>query len=332
MLYWILLTILDPLTHSFQRHQMKFHEHNVINLERFRMETALKKELSQQTSIWTPEELQTLKDTVCKGLTDPEFKVFLYAVKRTGLDPFMRQIYAVKRRNKNGSWSMTIQTGIDGYRLTADRTGLYAGSDDPILDDDDHPSKAIVTVYKMVQGVRCAFTASARWNEYYPSQNAFMWDKMPCLMIGKVAEALALRKAFPAELSGIYTAEEMDQAVDEDKNEPAIEKLVTEKQINRLWYLMKQAGASVLDVNSLVRAHGKDDPKQLSMSEYELVCEAIVNGDWKNEDNDIDLNMSELDQVAPQYTWKSKNQNEIVGQRKPWDETLERIKNKGTQR
>lgn len=163
---------------------------------------------------WSDREIQLLKDTVCKGATDDEFKIFCYAVKRTGLDPFMKQIHSVKRWNsKTNKDDMSIQVGIDGYRLIADRTKLYAGNDEAVFDNEKSPSKATVTVYKIVEGQRCPFTASARWAEYYPGdKQGFMWKKMPCVMLGKVAEALALRKAFPAELSGVHTDEEMEQA------------------------------------------------------------------------------------------------------------------------
>jgi hypothetical protein len=119
---------------------------------------------------------------------------------------------------------MSIQTGIDGYRLIADRTGQYAGSDDYTFDFNQtqyehmmggkkEPTTATVTVHKIVQGHRVPFTATAAWNAYYPGDKmGFMWKKMPHLMLGKCAEALALRKAFPAELSGVYTREEMEQA------------------------------------------------------------------------------------------------------------------------
>jgi hypothetical protein len=66
-------------------------------------------------------------------------------------------------------------------------------------------------VYKLVGGLRCAFSSSARWKEYCQEASP-MWKKMPFLMLAKCAEALALRKAFPAELSGVYTHEEMMQA------------------------------------------------------------------------------------------------------------------------
>lgn len=154
------------------------------------------------------ERLDLIKRTVANGTTDDEFALFMHACRRTGLDPLMRQIHCVKRGGK-----MTIQTAIDGYRLIADRTGVYAGNDDPIFDDEEKPRKATVTVYKLVGGVRCGFTATARWDQYHPGDaQGFMWKKMPHLMLGKCAEALALRKAFPAELSGVYTNEEMDQA------------------------------------------------------------------------------------------------------------------------
>lgn len=163
---------------------------------------------------WSRERVELLKRTICKGATDDEFQIFIEVAKRTGLNPFARQVHAVKRFNKKtGRDEMSIQTGIDGYRLIADRTGKYAGSDDPTFDNEKEPNRATVTVYKMVEGQRCPFTATARWDEYYPGDaQGFMWKKMPCVMLSKCAEALALRKAFPAELSGLYTNEEMEQA------------------------------------------------------------------------------------------------------------------------
>jgi len=163
------------------------------------------------------EKMELIKQTVAKGTTDLEFNLFLHACKRTGLDPLMKQIYAIKRLNrKTNKEEMSIQTGIDGYRLIADRTGGYAGSDEPtyIIAEDKLPDVASVTVYKLVGGIRCPFSSSARWAEYY-SDSSPMWKKMPFLMLGKCAEALALRKAFPAELSGVYTHEEMNQADNE---------------------------------------------------------------------------------------------------------------------
>lgn len=152
------------------------------------------------------------------GAPDAQIDVFLHICRSRRLSPEEKHIYLVSRA---GDW--VIQTGIDGYRLMADRSGLYAGSDDPTyeLDDNEMPTKATVTVWKMIGGQRCPFTASARWVEYYPGdKQGFMWKRMPFLMIGKCAEALALRKAFPAELSGIYTDAEMDQAGREPAGQP----------------------------------------------------------------------------------------------------------------
>lgn len=170
------------------------------------------------------EKVDLIKRTVAKGATDDELKLFLYQAQKKGLDPLSKQIYFQKRRNKNGGDDITIITGIDGYRAIAARTGECAGNDDPVFDDEQSPGKATVTVYRMVRGVRCAFTATARWDQYYPGDAlGFMWRKMPHLMLGKCAEALALRKAFPDELSGVYVKEEMDQAGPEVLVAPVVE-------------------------------------------------------------------------------------------------------------
>lgn len=174
--------------------------------------TALVKRDPQAVVTFSADQVDLIKRTVAQGATDDELKIFMHQCQRTGLDPLARQIYFQKRR-AGGQDRVTIITGIDGYRLVADRTGQYAGNDDPVFDDEERPQRATVTVYKLVGGVRCPYTATARWSQYYPGDaQGFMWKKMPHLMLGKCAEALALRKAFPAELSGIYTPEEMEQA------------------------------------------------------------------------------------------------------------------------
>ena len=167
---------------------------------------------------FSQEQVALITRTVAKGATADELALFLIVANKTGLDPFSKQIHFVKRKakQKDGSYQEVgaIQTGIDGYRAVAERSGGYAGSDEPIYDTEEakRPNKATVTVYKIIQGVRCPFTASARWVEYCPpTPMDFMWNKMPYLMLGKTAEALALRKAFPNDLSGIYVDTEMER-------------------------------------------------------------------------------------------------------------------------
>ena len=166
-------------------------------------------------------DLAVLKNSKFKGFTDPEINYARSVCAHLQLNPLLNQIHFVKRKNhSDGTYSVTVQVGIDGFRLAAERTGKYAGSDDPVFEyrtndtQKKQPSKATVTVYKVIDGVRCPFTASARWEEYYPGEGKMgaMWRKMPHGQLGKCAEALALRKAFPAELSALRTDEEMAQS------------------------------------------------------------------------------------------------------------------------
>jgi phage recombination protein Bet len=162
---------------------------------------------------------QLLRDTVAKGLEPAEFELFVAVANRTRLDPFNHQIWAIKRAGR-----LVIQVGIDGLRLIAERSDHYAGQDPVEWCDDDgawrdvwlartHPAAARCSVYK--GHARARYPATVTWEEFAPDINkaeGFMWKQMPSFMLGKVAEAHALRKAFPADLSGLYEPSEMDRS------------------------------------------------------------------------------------------------------------------------
>lgn len=157
---------------------------------------------------FTEEQVKLIKQQLAPNATHGELQMFLHQCKRTGLDPLTRQIYCIHRGGK-----MSIQTSIDGFRVIAERSGQYAGQDEPVFTyDGEKIVKCSVTVYKFnSQGQRYpAATGVAYWAEY--AQNSPMWTKMKHTMLSKCAEALALRKAFPQDLSGLYTGEEMAQA------------------------------------------------------------------------------------------------------------------------
>jgi len=158
----------------------------------------------------TPEQLELIRRTVAQGATDDELKLFLYDCQRRGAHPLDRLVHFSKRGGK-----YTPITSIDFMRTRAHATGQCAGIDDAIFSGDQGSDEfqATVSVKRIVQGIVCDFTATARWSEYFPGdQQGFMWKKMPHTMLGKCAEGLALRKGFPQELAGLYAREEMDQA------------------------------------------------------------------------------------------------------------------------
>lgn len=153
--------------------------------------------------------VELIKETFFKTIPEDQLEIFLHVCKHTGLDPFLKQIYPVMRKGQ-----MTIQTGIDGYRLIAERTGRYSPGREATYLYNKEGGLVCATAYikKMTQdGTWHEVSASAFFNEYNPGVGPF-WQKMPHVMIAKCAEVLALRKAFPAEMSGLRSDEEMEQA------------------------------------------------------------------------------------------------------------------------
>lgn len=158
-----------------------------------------------------PHDMQQIRQTVARDCTsEANLAMYLHDCERQGVHPLDRLIHYTENKGK-----YTPITSIDLFRARASEPGDHAGTDDPVYQGEPcTPTfSATVTVYRIVHGQRCAWTATARWAEYYPGDGkGFMWRKMPYLMLGKCAEALCLRKAFPRQLHGLYVREEMDQA------------------------------------------------------------------------------------------------------------------------
>jgi len=169
--------------------------------------------MTSSLALWTPEQTQLISTTIAPGCSADELRLFAYACQRTGLDPFSKQIYAIKRGGK-----MTIQAGIDGLRSIAERTGQLDGSETFWCGEDGQwidvwlgskpPAAAKTIIHR--KGSQHPFVGVARFADYNAGQG--LWAKMPAAMIAKCSEALALRKAFPADLSGVYSTDEMQQA------------------------------------------------------------------------------------------------------------------------
>lgn len=183
----------------------------------------------RQLSRFSPEQIDLIKRQICPGASDDELQLFIQQCNRTGLDPFSRQIYSIERREKrDNTWVTKRQTqvSIDGLRLVAERSGKYAGQTAPEFCGADGqwrdvwlkrepPAAARVGVLRRDFAQPCY--GIARYESYVQTGRdgpTRMWATMADVMLAKCAESLALRKAFPQDLAGLYSTEEMQQTDD----------------------------------------------------------------------------------------------------------------------
>lgn len=178
-----------------------------------------------------------------------EFDQFLHVSAQLGLDPLRKQIYAfVFNKDKPDRRRMSIVVGIDGFRSVAKRSGEYRPDnraprftyDPAAANEASNPLGLIsaeVSVFQHAHGAWHEVTAVAYWDEFAPiveggkwvsgedgkrffkkdgthqlDPNKENWRKMARLMLAKCAEAQAIRRGWPEDLSAIYADEELDRA------------------------------------------------------------------------------------------------------------------------
>jgi phage recombination protein Bet len=178
------------------------------------------------SSQYTREQVDLIKRTVARGASDDEFAIFMSQARRLGLDPFAKQIYSIRRWNSETRQDESVtQTGIDGLRVVAERTGQYRPGPKPTYtyDREARLLSATASVYRW-------YPADQQWHltevdayldEYIQTRKdgspTRFWSRMPRSQLAKCAEALALRRAFPLDLSGVYAHEEMPPLDEEDQ-------------------------------------------------------------------------------------------------------------------
>ena len=186
----------------------------------------------------TPAQLDLVRRTYARDCTDEEFNLFIAQAHRAGLDPFRKQITCVVHNKKSAEKrQLTIITTIDGFRAIAARHGDYRPMDAaPLVETDErlkdpvtNPEgliRAEVRVWKRYGSEWFAIIGEAHWKEFAPLRDEWVngdktgrkilndtWRNMPRLMLVKCAEAQALRRGWPDDMSGIYTEEEMDRTI-----------------------------------------------------------------------------------------------------------------------
>jgi phage recombination protein Bet len=157
---------------------------------------------------YSQDEMLLLRNVIAKGCTEPEFKLLMYMASTYGLDPLLKQIWAVKR---NDSSPALIFAGRDGMLAIAHRSGAFDGMQSGVEYEgegkDRKPKSAWCEVWR--KDMSHSFKTEVPFSEY--NTGFSVWKTNPSAMILKVAESVCLRKAFS--VSGLYCPEEINTGV-----------------------------------------------------------------------------------------------------------------------
>jgi len=177
-----------------------------------------------------PALVKVIKETVCKGATDPQLQMFLQVCKKTGLDPFLKEIWFIAEKS-------IIMAARDGYLRVANEHPQYDGIETRVeRDERGVPIKAVCTVWRKDRSHPTI--CEAYYSEYKAASP--VWTKYPSAMIGKVAEVLALKRSFA--INGVVSEEEMDatnhpvtKATATPTMQPAIDSPPIPEEVQRMW-------------------------------------------------------------------------------------------------
>lgn len=189
-------------------------------------------------ALYNPRDLALIRRTVAIDCNDDEFSLFVHTARALGLDPLRRQVHAfVFNKADPKKRRLSLVTGIEGFRAIAARSGNYRPDDqepafvcDETLKSDCNPVGLVscsVRVWQYSRGEWFPISGVARWDEFAPLKTVWAddkpterrtldrngrWADMPHLMLAKCAEAQALRKGWPEDLSNAFVGEEVARA------------------------------------------------------------------------------------------------------------------------
>jgi phage recombination protein Bet len=172
---------------------------------------------TEAQSFFTTDQLQMIRTSFLSGASEQEAGVLLELARLRRLNPITRQIHFVKRwdgQKRCEVWA--AQVGIDGFRAIAERTGLYDGQDEAEFEYDAKGGLKLARVRVYRADWSRPAVGVAHYAEYVQltkdGKPTHMWGSKVHVMLGKCAEAIALRKAFPEDTSGLSSPEEMPEA------------------------------------------------------------------------------------------------------------------------